>query len=229
MRRGLPSQGVETWPAPLREYMTKRRRAPKQQLLVEARFVVFDTETTGLDLSTNRLLSIAGVAVKGFEVQLEDAFEALVSQADVGGADAAVIHGLVSSDLDEGLAEDEAAARFLAFVGDSILVAHHAAFDVRMLRKAIARCQGARVWNPVVDTVRLARRVEEGAMSSREAQGAASRDAYQLDGLLERYEIEAPERHTAAGDALATALLFQRLLKKAERRGIRTVGDLVAR
>ena len=31
------------------------------------------------------------------------------------------------------------------------------------------------------------------------------------------------------GDALATALLFQRLLKKAEHRGIHTLGDLLAR
>jgi DNA polymerase-3 subunit epsilon len=195
----------------------------------EARFVVFDTETTGLDLSTNRLLSIAAVAVKGLEVRLDDAFEALISQTDVGGAEAAVIHGLVSSDLGEGLAEYEAAARFLAFAGDSILVAHHVAFDIRMLRKAIAAYRGVRVWNPVVDTARLARRVEEGAMSSGQAQGVDSRGAYQLDRLVERYAIDAPERHTAAGDALATALLFLRLLSKAGRRGIRTIGDLVVR
>jgi DNA polymerase-3 subunit epsilon len=43
------------------------------------------------------------------------------------------------------------------------------------------------------------------------------------------YGIEVPDRHTAAGDALATALLFQRLLKKAERRGIVTLGDLLSR
>lgn len=229
MPRGILPSRSEGWPESLRAYMAQRKPLSKHMPLGEARFVVFDTETTGLDLSKNRLLSIAGVAVEGFEVQLDDAFEVLVAQTDVGGADAAVIHGLVSSDLGGGLPEDEAASRFLAFAGDSILVAHHAAFDVRMLRKAIGVHRGARVWSPSVDTAQLARRVEDGAMSSGEAHGADSRDAYQLDSLVARYHIEAPERHTAAGDALATALLFQRLLKKAERRGIRTVGDLLAR
>lgn len=226
---GFSAAKAEGWPDPLRDYMSQKRRVPKDLSIEEARFVVFDTETTGLDLSKNRLLTIAGVAVTGLDVQLDDAFEAVVSQTDVGGADAAVIHGLVSRDLGGGVPEDEAAARFLAFVGDSILVAQHAAFDVRMLRKAIAPHRGAKVWSPAIDTAQLARRVENGAMSSSEAHGADSREAYQLDSMVDRYDIEAPERHTAAGDALATALLFQRLLKKAQHRGIRTVGELLAR
>jgi DNA polymerase-3 subunit epsilon len=140
-----------------------------------------------------------------------------------------VIHGLISNDLAGGLPEDEAASRFLAFAGDAVLVAHHAAFDMRMLEKAITPHRGAKVWSPSVDTARLAQRVEDGPMTSNQARGADPRSAYQLDTLVERYGIDIPERHTAAGDALATALLFQRLLKKAERRGILTLGDLLAR
>jgi DNA polymerase-3 subunit epsilon len=98
-----------------------------------------------------------------------------------------------------------------------------------MLEKAIAPYRGAKVWSPSVDTAQLAQRVEDGPMTSNQARGADPRSAYQLDTLVERYGIDIPERHTAAGDALATALLFQRLLKKAERRGIRTLGDLLAR
>lgn len=191
--------------------------------------MVFDTETTGLDMAKNKLLSIAGVAMNGTEVALDDGFDVMVSQPDVGGANAAVVHGLISSDLEGGLPEDEAVARFLEFAGDAVLVAHHAAFDLRMLQKALARHRGVRVWNSVVDTAQLARRVEVGPMSSDEAHGADEREAYRLDNLVGRYGIEVADRHTAAGDALATALLFQRLLKKAERRGIETLGDLLAR
>lgn len=224
----LPA-AAKSWPEALRHYMANKSRLPRSTPLSEVRFVVFDSETSGLDLAKNRLLSIAGVAMAGSEVQLDDTFEAMVAQTDVGGADAAVIHGLISNDLAGGLPEHEAAARFLDFAGDSVLVAHHAAFDMHMLRKAIAAYRGAKVWNPSVDTALLAKRVEVGPMTSNQARGADQRESYQLDSLVKRYGIEVAERHTAAGDALATALLFQRLLKKAEHRGIHTLGELLAR
>lgn len=224
----LPAE-ANCWPEALRDYMANKSRLPKSTPLAEVRFVVFDSETSGLDMAKNRLLSIAGVAMAGPEVQLDDAFEVMVAQPDVGGANAAVVHGLVSNDLAGGLPENEAAARFLAFAGDAVLVAHHAAFDIQMLRKAIASHRGAKVWNQTIDTAQLAERVEVGPMSSNHATGADQRSAYRLDSLVERYGIEVSERHTAAGDALATALLFQRLLKKAQRRGIHTLGDLLAR
>jgi DNA polymerase-3 subunit epsilon len=209
--------------------MACKARLAKSIPIAEARFVVFDTETTGLDMATNRLLSIAGVAMNGLDVALDDAFDAVIAQADVGGADAAVVHGMISSDLADGLPEDEVASRFLAYADGSVLVAHHAAFDLRMLNKAIAPHKGAKVWNPAVDTAQLARRVEVGPMPVNQARGADERESYRLDSLVRRYGIEVGERHTAAGDALATALLFQRLLKKAERRGIMTLGDLLSR
>lgn len=231
LKRLIPgsSPGSDSWPEPLREYMAKKQKPPKDRPLSEVRFVVFDSETTGLDLSSNHLLSIAGVAMLGSDVQLGDTFGVMVSQSHVGGADAAVIHGLISNDLSDGLPEDEAASRFLAFAGDAVLVAHHAAFDMRMLEKAISGFRGAKVWSPSVDTAQLAMRVEVGAMTSNAPRGAEERKAYQLDNLVARYGIEVSDRHTASGDALATALLFQRLLKKAERRGIQTLGDLLAR
>ena len=214
------SASADDWPEALQRYMAARSPVDKTMRVREARFVVFDSETSGLDLSTNHVLSIAGVAVHGHDVRLDDAFEAVVSHHDVGGAEAAVVHGMIRDDLVDGVAEDEAAAQFLAFAGDAVLVAHHAAFDIRMLQKAIAPHRGAKVWNPIVDTGRLARRVDDDAQSSGQ---------YALDSLVESYDIDIADRHTAAGDALATALLLQKLLKRAEQRGIVTLGDLLAR
>ena len=224
-----PAAASSRWSEELRDYMSRKHKLNRGTQIGDARFVVFDTETSGLDFSKNRLLSIAGIAMTGFELHLDDTFDAIIAQTDVGGADAAVVHGMISSDLADGLPECEAVSRFLAYAGDAVLVAHHAAFDLKMLQKALADCRGAKVWNSSIDTAQLARRVEVGLMTSADAHGAEEREPYRLDNLVRRYGIEVPERHTAAGDALATALLFQRLLKKAERRGIRTLGDLLAR
>ena len=103
IKRLLPHKGraasKEAWPPSLARYMSMKRKPEKSTPLAEVRFVVFDTETSGLDLAKNRLLSIAGVAVKGLEVRLDDTFDAVIRQDDVGGAEAAVVRGLISSDL----------------------------------------------------------------------------------------------------------------------------------
>ena len=189
--------GAAVAPPALRHYMSLRSKPNKSAALDSVRFVVFDTETSGLDFSKNRLLSIAGIAVRNLEVRMDDVFDTVVEQVDVGGAQAAVVHGLVSGDLVGGSSELDAASEFLAFAGDSVLVAHHAAFDVRMLQKAIASCPNAKVWSPAVDTAQLAKRVEVGPMSSSAAHGAEDREAYRLDQLVDRYGIEVPERQPA--------------------------------
>jgi DNA polymerase-3 subunit epsilon len=50
---------------------------------------------------------------------------------------------------------------------------------------------------------------------------------YSLDELCIRYGIEMDDRHTAAGDAFLTAQLFLKLLKLAEKKGIRNFKDLL--
>lgn len=191
----------------------------------QTRFVIFDTETSGLDMQKDRLLCIAGIALVQNELRVEDSFEIMVRQDDVGGGEAARIHGLVTRDLIDGYPEDEAAARFLDFVGDAVLVAHHAAFDVRMLNKAISVHAGAKVWSPSLDTMRLVERLEQGPMASSPTpvHGRA------LDAVLERFGVHIDDRHTAAGDALATGLLLQVLLNRARDGGVRTLGDLLGR
>ena len=122
LKRLIPGGSAPSakWPVPLQRYMAARAKPHKSAPLADVAFVVFDTETTGLDLSKNRLLSIAGIAMHGPEVDLGDTFDVMVVQPDVGGAEAAVVHGLISSDLTDGLPEDEAVARFLEFARDAV-------------------------------------------------------------------------------------------------------------
>lgn len=225
---------VADWPTELRAYAEARDRFDAGADLDAVRFVVLDTETTGLDVDTDRLLSIAGVAVRGGLILPADSFEATVRQDGVGGAAAVAVHGLVRRDVAAGTDEAEAVVAFLDWARDAVWVGQHVAFDVAVLDAALARLvpSGAvapRVWNPTLDTEGLARRVDGAAFDRSAGPGSSAHAGRQsLDALLSSHGLETVDRHTAAGDALATAELFQRLLVRAEReRGIRTLRALL--
>jgi DNA polymerase-3 subunit epsilon len=210
------------WPEPLRRYAEAFRYPSKRASLESTRFVVFDTETTGLDLAKNRLLALASVGLEQGDIVCGDRFEVWVRQDTVGAADAVRIHGLVRRDVAQGLDEDLAVAQFLEHADSAVLVAHHAAFDMAMLKKALAPHRGAKVKNPVVDTMTLALRLESGPVRTE-----LSRSRIGLDALADSCGVGISGRHTAAGDALATARVFQVLLRRARKRGIRTLGQLL--
>ncbi len=220
--RFRPRTNTTDWPDRLRHYASQSFASVRDHDLSDVRFVVFDTETTGLEVRTDRLLSIAGVVVHSGQIHLDETFETMVEQGHVGSDTAVSVHGLITSDLAGAAAEDEAIANFLAFAGPAPLVAHHAVFDISMLQAGIAKHRGARVRNCWLDTAEIAIRLEQGPISVH----PTDRRLYALDAVLERYDIDVEDRHTAAGDALATAQLLLVLLKRANARGLRRLRDL---
>ena len=192
-------------------------------LLEEARFVVFDTETTGFDSARDTVISIGAVALDGFQIRIQDSFEVLIRRDSVGDSDAVTTHGLLLRDLDEGRDEREAVNGFLEYTGNSVLVAQHADFDVAMINRILKKQYGFELFNQVIDTASLAKRLEKGPYYNL----AHKSGEYRLDILLERYNIRLYDRHTAAGDAFLTAQLFQMLLIKAGHAGIRTLRELL--
>lgn len=198
---------------------------PRRLPLRQTRFVVLDTETTGLDVDSSALLSLAAVDVRDGRVRLDRRLELMFAHDHVGGKAAAPIHGLLRRDLQGGVPAEEGVLEFLEFAQNAVLVGHHAAFDVAMLDNVLGRIGPLRIYNRVIDTNRLARRLES-AVLPREAEPPSLRT---LDALCELYGIPIRLRHTAAGDALATATLFLALLARARRRGIMTLRGLLAR
>jgi len=104
---------------------------------------------------------------------------------------------------------------FHRFVGDSVLVAHNAAFDLAFLRKHERRA-GVRFAGPVLDTLLMSALLLGHA------------DAHSLDRLAERFGIEIRGRHTALGDSIATAGLLVRLFDLLELRGLGTLNEVIA-
>jgi len=191
--------------------------------LDEVRFVIFDTETSGFDLVRDRVLSIGAVAMKGSGIEIADSFEVLIRQEAIGDKEAVSVHGILKRDLNMGLEENEAVCRFLDYLGNGVIVAHHADFDIAMVGRLLFRRYGMKLFNEALDTASFAKRLEKGPYYNL----AHKSGEYRLDNLCARYGIRLYDRHTAPGDAYLTAQLFQRLLVLARKAGIDTLGKLL--
>ncbi len=190
------------------------------------RYVVFDLETTGLNLRHDRVVSIGAFGVVDGHVRLGDMFNELVNPGrDIPPASIKV-HGIVPDMVAEARAVEEVFDDFLAFLGVDILVAHHAFFDLRFIDKAMRRRHAFPLQNLVLDTVAMCRAI--AFPPHRYPYGINLDDRrYSLDALAKHFGIEVQQRHTALGDALATAMIFQRILARLEKRGPGQLHNLV--
>jgi DNA polymerase-3 subunit epsilon len=124
------------------------------------------------------------------------------------------VHGITDAMVASAPPVNEILPRFHRFVGDAVLVAHNAAFDMKFLTLRQAEA-GVSFTNPVLDTVLLAAAV------------FGADESLTLDTLAERFAIKiaAEERHTALGDSLATGYTLLRLIDLLEAAGVTTLRE----
>ena len=177
------------------------------QKISEIRFVVFDTETTGFDYKEDRILSIGAVRIENNSIEISDNFEVFLNQEKFN-PETVKIHGIIQNEKFEKITELEALKKFLSYIQNSVLVAHHAGFDLKMINKALSRNRLPKLKNKVLDTAVLYKK-------TRIATNLIDRDkVYSLDEIAEAYNIDLTDRHTASGDAYITALIFMKLLSR---------------
>lgn len=169
--------------------------------LDHSRFVVLDTETTGFDYEQDRLLSIGAVSILNNEIAVTNAFEVYIKQ-EVFNPNTVQIHGIIQHTKTHCLSEEQAAIQFLDYIKDSVLVAHHAVFDITMINRALNRLGLPKLQNKVLDTMDLY------AKTRIKSNFIDKSKSYSLDEIAENYALNLADRHTAAGDALITALIF---------------------
>jgi DNA polymerase-3 subunit epsilon len=184
------------------------------------RFVALDSETTGLNPLTDRIITIGAVAVQDGDIVLEDSFEALLRVEK--NTSAVTVHGITRDETRSGLDEAEALRRFLDYLQDGVIVGHHIGHDISTLNAACQRHWGIELRNRSLDTMDLTLHLEQGGAF---ADRARIRE-FTLDSLCEMFDVIPYDRHTAAGDAFITAQVFQRLLRLASRYGRAELGAL---
>ncbi len=175
------------------------------------RFVVLDSETTGLNPAVDRLVTIGAVAVQGNDIVLEDSFSALLQVER--NTEAVTVHGVTREAASKGLTEPQAIERFLDYLRDGVIVGHHIGHDIATFDVALERHWGAKLLNRSLDTMDLTLHLErDGAFAGRPAIRH-----FTLDSLCTMFGVIPHDRHTATGDAFITAQVFQRLLRLSSR------------
>lgn len=179
-------------------------------------YVVFDTETTGLHPEAgDEIVSLAGVRIVNGRILTGESFDRVVDPRRPIPAESIRFHGITAETVKDKPPIQVVLPQFRAFVGDAVLIAHNADFDLTFLRLKEAEC-GVDFTMPVLDTLFLSAILHDYT------------GRHSLDVVAERFGIEVRGRHTALGDALVTAGVFLRMIDVLEARDIRTLDEALA-
>jgi DNA polymerase III subunit epsilon len=192
---------------------TEQTRSLDDRRLVDLAYTVFDTETTGLDPEQgDEILQIGAARIVNGKLLHRECFEQLVDPRRPIPAASIPIHGIVPAMVAGQPTIDQVLPAFRAFVQDTVLVAHNAAFDMRFLQ--LKEQQTGVVFDqPVLDTLLLSAVIHP------------SQDSHRLEAIAERFNVPVTGRHTAMGDAMMTAEIFLKLLPLLAEQGIHTLGQ----
>jgi DNA polymerase III subunit epsilon len=179
------------------------------------RYVVVDLETTGMCLKDDCVLSMGAVRITDGRIRLGDIFNELVNPGRDIPDSSIKIHGIVPDMVKSAPPAGEVFERFLAYLGTDILVGHNIAFDLYFINKAMCNIHGFPIQNLTLDTMPLSRAF---GLTVHGYPYSVVWDSSQIElcNLAHCAGIELVERHTALGDALAAAMLFQRILARLE-------------
>lgn len=120
-------------------------------------YVVFDTETTGLNPESDRIIEIS--AIKYIDNKKVASFNYLINPKMAFDSFITELTGIKPSDLKNQPTIDLVIPKFYKFIEDFTLVAHNAEYDLKMLACEAYRCGIPLCKNKVVDTVTLAKKV----------------------------------------------------------------------
>lgn len=196
-----------------KEYLkTFKQKASKK--IEDTRFVIFDTETTGLNIEKDRILSIGAIGLLSNTIDVADSFEIYLTQTEFN-AETVEIHGLLKEGNLTKASEKEAIEKFINYLGNAVLVAHHAAFDIEMINASLKRMKLPKLKNKSIDTGILYKKLE-----------GKKENHFNLDHLCKEFNIPKHDRHTASGDAFITALLFLKILSELKKKRTVHYSDL---
>ena len=174
-------------------------------------FVVFDLETTGFSNKNDKITEIGAVKVENFKIV--DRFSQLINPEKDISYKVQELTGITNDLIKDKPTIEEVLPKFVDFIGDSVLVAHNADFDMGFMQQK-CREQNIEFKNNSVDTLTLARTL------------LPHMKRFRLNLIAKELGVPLLNHHRAVDDAEATAQIFIKFLEMIQKRGGEKLSDV---
>jgi len=183
-------------------------------MLDQIPFTFLDCETTGLSPKFgDKICEIALLKVKGGKIQ--ESYQALINPGRSISLGATAVNGITDEMVKGAPYFSEIAEKLIRIIGDSVIIAHNAKFDLSFLA---AQFQNSRIPpfdNIVIDTLILARRYYTFPSNS-------------LGNICSSLNFLIRDEHRAMGDVLLTKMVFEKFLTDFKEKGITTLEEILS-
>lgn len=178
---------------------------------IDTTYCVLDLETTGFSFRTEKITEVGIMKVKNGEVI--DEFSCFVNPEKPIPPRVVEVTNITDDMVKDAETIDKVMPKILEFVGDSVLVAHNADFDIGFL-KYNAKNLGLSLENTYLDTLRLAKDLFPDYKK------------YKLGKIAENLEIKVEVAHRALDDVDTTVKVLNVMLKMLKDKGVETLDDI---
>lgn len=188
------------------------------ETLDKLEYVIFDIETTGLEPTQHEITEIGALKTRGKDLQ--SVFSSLIRTNFPISAEITSLTGIDNEMVKDSPPLKKVLPEFMRFIGDSILVAHNADFDVSFIRQNLKKHLDKELMNSIICTVKLSRYL------------LPKLENHKLHTVARHLGIPVMNRHRAVGDAEATFqvwLKFIDLLREKRVNSKRELDDLLTR
>lgn len=164
--------------------------------------VVFDVESTGINIIEDEIVQIAGIKINNKGEVIESFQRFLIPKKSVG--DSYLVHGFSDQFLKEnGENKKVVLKNFLQFIKDTVIVGHNVTFDISILNSELERLSLEKAsFKTYYDTLDIARRFYPSLTN------------HKLETLSKLFNTETKSSHDAMDDILATKDVLMAMLKE---------------
>ena len=178
---------------------------------IDTQYCVLDLETTGFSFRTEKITEVGIMKVKDGKVI--DKFECFVNPEKPIPKQVVEVTHITDEMVKNAETIDKVFPKILEFIGDSVLVAHNADFDIGFL-KHNAKNLGYTLENTYLDTLKLAKELFPDYKK------------YKLGIIAENLGIKVEVAHRALDDVDTTVKVLNVMIKMLKEKDVKTLDDI---